>query len=106
MVSSAPLPDAAGAFSRLNVPASSSCARSVLPPRTRHLYNGNFMAEVPQPGSDPKETDKKMRERVDKLVGQAASESGGSITLGGQASDFTAHRALRAVGGAGRRRAV
>jgi len=59
------------------------------------------MAEVPQPGSDPKETDKKMRERVDKLVAQAASESGGSITLGGKALDYTVSAAFLPVVAAG-----
>ena len=39
------------------------------------------MADVPEPSADTKEADKKMRERVDKLVAQAASESTGSIQL-------------------------
>ena len=38
------------------------------------------MADAPQPSIDTKETDKKMRERVDKLIAQGASESVGSIT--------------------------
>jgi hypothetical protein len=42
------------------------------------------MADAPQPSIDTRETDKKMRERVDKLIGQATSESSGSITLSGR----------------------
>ena len=59
------------------------------------------MADVPPPSSDPKETDKKMRERVDKLVAQAASESSGSITLGGKALDYTVSAAFLPVVAAG-----
>ena len=47
------------------------------------------MADLPQPASDTKEADKKMRERVDKLVAQSASESTGSITLNGRSLDYT-----------------
>ena len=59
------------------------------------------MPDVPPPTSDPKETDKKMRERVDKLVAQAASESTGSITLGGKALDYTVSAAFLPVVAAG-----
>ena len=55
------------------------------------------MADVPQPASDAKESDKKMRERVDKLVAQAASESSGSITLGGKALDYAVSAAFLPV---------
>ena len=61
------------------------------------LFNGAFMADVPQPSSDPKEADKKMRERVDKLVAQAAAESTGSIKLGGNALDYTVQAAFLPV---------
>ena len=47
------------------------------------------MADVPQPAIDTKESDKKMRERVDRLVAQSASESSGSITLSGKSLDYT-----------------
>ncbi|MGH8850827.1 MAG: S10 family serine carboxypeptidase-like protein [Casimicrobiaceae bacterium] len=43
---------------------------------------------MPQPSSDPKEVEKKMRERVDKLVAQAPGESGGSIMMGGKPLDY------------------
>jgi hypothetical protein len=59
------------------------------------------MAHVPPPSSDPKETDKKMRERVDKLVAQAPSESSGSITLGGKALDYSVSAAFLPVVAAG-----
>jgi carboxypeptidase C (cathepsin A) len=59
------------------------------------------MADAPPPSSDPKETDKKMRERVDKLVAQASSESSGSITLGGKALDYTVSAAFLPVVAAG-----
>jgi carboxypeptidase C (cathepsin A) len=55
------------------------------------------MADVPQPSSDPKESDKKMRERVDKLIAQAASESSGSITLGGKLLEYTVSAAFLPV---------
>jgi carboxypeptidase C (cathepsin A) len=47
------------------------------------------MSDAPQPVTDPKDSDKKMRERVDKLVAQSASESSGSIKLGGKKLDYT-----------------
>jgi carboxypeptidase C (cathepsin A) len=52
------------------------------------------MADAPQPDSDPKESDKKMRERVDKLVAQAASQSSGCITLGARALDYSVNAAF------------
>ena len=55
------------------------------------------MADVPQPSSDAKETDKKMRDRVDKLVAQAASESTGSIRLGGRTLDYSVSAAFLPV---------
>ena len=50
------------------------------------------MADAPQPSIDTKESDKKMRERVDKLIAQAASESSGSITLGASRSSTPSTR--------------
>jgi carboxypeptidase C (cathepsin A) len=55
------------------------------------------MADVPQPSIDTKESDKKMRERVDKLIAQAASESGGSITLGAKSLDYIVNAAFLPV---------
>ena len=40
------------------------------------------------PESDAKEPDKKLRERVDKLLAQSSSQSTGSIRLGGQALEY------------------
>ncbi len=59
------------------------------------------MADAPQPSTDPKETDKKMRERVDKLIAQGASESVGSITLGGKSLEYTVNAAFLPVVAAG-----
>jgi carboxypeptidase C (cathepsin A) len=59
------------------------------------------MADAPPPSSDPKETDKKMRERVDKLIAQGASESVGSITLGGKSLEYTVNAAFLPVVAAG-----
>src|ERR1700716_2296501 len=59
------------------------------------------MADAPQPSTDPKETDKKMRERVDKLIAQATSESSGSITLGGKPLEYTVNAAFLPVVAAG-----
>ena len=50
------------------------------------------MADVAEPSPDAKEADKKMRERVDKLVAQAAAESTGSIKLGAQGRSTTPSR--------------
>ena len=49
------------------------------------------MADTPDPSTtpDPKEIDKKMRERVDKLVAQSAAVSSGSIRLGNETFDYT-----------------
>ena len=55
------------------------------------------MADAPQPSTDPKETDKKMRERVDKLLAQAASESTGSIKLGRKTLEYTVSAAFLPV---------
>jgi carboxypeptidase C (cathepsin A) len=55
------------------------------------------MADAPQPSSDPKETDRKMRERVDKLVGHPASESTGSIKLGRKSLAYTVSAAFLPV---------
>jgi carboxypeptidase C (cathepsin A) len=55
------------------------------------------MADAPQPSSDTKESDKKMRERVDKLIAQSASESSGSITLGAKSLDYIVNAAFLPV---------
>ena len=57
------------------------------------------MADAPQPSSDTKESDKKMRERVDKLIAQAASESSGAITLGAKSLDYIVSAAFLPVVG-------
>src|SRR6267154_1683757 len=54
-----------------------------------------------KPCTDTKETDKKMRERVDRLLAQAASESAGSITLGGKLLEYTVNAAFLPVVAAG-----
>jgi len=49
------------------------------------------MADAPAAkDADPKETDKKLRERVDKLLARPAADSRGSITLGGRRMDYKA----------------
>src|SRR2546429_7606731 len=55
------------------------------------------MPDSPQPSSDTKESDKKMRERVDKLIAQAASESSGSITLGAKSLEYIVNAAFLPV---------
>jgi carboxypeptidase C (cathepsin A) len=50
-----------------------------------------------KPCTDIKETNKKMRERADKLLAQAASESAGSITLGGKLLEYTVNAAFLPV---------
>jgi carboxypeptidase C (cathepsin A) len=55
------------------------------------------MADAPQPSTDPKDSDKKMRERVDKLLAQAASESSGSIKLGRKTLEYTVSAAFLPV---------
>jgi carboxypeptidase C (cathepsin A) len=55
------------------------------------------MADAPQPSIDTKETDKKMRERVDKLIGQAPSESSGSIKLNGSSLEYIVNAAFLPV---------
>ena len=55
------------------------------------------MADSPQADSDKKDTEKKMRERVDKLVAQAASQSSGAIRLGGQAFEYDVSAAFLPV---------
>ena len=47
------------------------------------------MPDVPDPGTDAKDVDKKLRERVDKLVAQSPHDSTGSVKLGGKAFDYT-----------------
>ena len=46
------------------------------------------MPDVPDPGTDAKDVDKKLRERVDKLVAQSPHDSTGSVKLGGKAFDY------------------
>jgi carboxypeptidase C (cathepsin A) len=55
------------------------------------------MTDASQPNADTKEADKKMRERVDKLVAQAASESSGSITLAAKSLEYTVNAAFLPV---------
>jgi carboxypeptidase C (cathepsin A) len=55
------------------------------------------MADVPEPHPDPKEADKKMRERVDKLVAQAAAESTGAFEIGAGSLDYIVHAAFLPV---------
>ena len=55
------------------------------------------MADAPQPSIDTKETDKKMRERVDKLIGQATCESSGSIRLNGSSLEYIVNAAFLPV---------
>lgn len=46
------------------------------------------MADAPSPDSDSKETEKKLKERVDKLLAQDRRASGGAITLGGRRLEY------------------
>ncbi len=55
------------------------------------------MSDLAQPSSDTKETDKKMRELVEKLVAQSARDSSGSITLGGKSLEYTVSAAFLPV---------
>jgi carboxypeptidase C (cathepsin A) len=55
------------------------------------------MADAAQPESEKKDADKKMQERVDKLLAQAASESSGSIRLGGKSLDYAVAAAFLPV---------
>jgi len=55
------------------------------------------MADAAAPPNADKEPDKKLRERVDKLVAQAPAESGASITLGGQLLEYTVSAAFMPV---------
>jgi len=55
------------------------------------------MADVPASPAAGADTDKKMRERVDKLLAQSASDSSGTITLGGQVLDYSVSAAFLPV---------
>jgi carboxypeptidase C (cathepsin A) len=55
------------------------------------------MPDVPDPGTDSKDADKKMRERVDKLVAQSAHDSTGSLKLGGKSFDYSVQAAFLPV---------
>ncbi|MEP6738772.1 MAG: peptidase S10 [Caldimonas sp.] len=55
------------------------------------------MADVPPPSGDNKEADKKMRERVDKLVAQAACDSSGTSVLGGKTLEYSVSAAFLPV---------
>src|SRR6202790_4096751 len=55
------------------------------------------MADAPQPSSYTREADKKMRERVAKLIAQSASESSGSITLGAKSLEYIVNAAFLPV---------
>lgn len=50
------------------------------------------MADVPTPpgAADPKEKDRKLRERVDKLLARPAADSRGRVVLGGRPFDYQA----------------
>ena len=49
--------------------------------------------------ADPKDAEKKARDRVDQLINRAASVSQGAITLGGQKLDYTVSAAFMPVAG-------
>jgi carboxypeptidase C (cathepsin A) len=55
------------------------------------------MPEASEVGTDAKEADKKLRERVDKLVAQPASTSTGSIELGARRLDYAVEAAFLPV---------
>src|SRR5664279_3510323 len=55
------------------------------------------MADSPAPPPDEKELDKKLRDRVDKLLGQSASQSTGSIRLGGKLLEYGVQAAFLPV---------
>ncbi|ODV07130.1 MAG: peptidase S10 [Rubrivivax sp. SCN 70-15] len=55
------------------------------------------MADAAATPTPEKEPDKKLRERVDKLVAQAPAESAGSITLGGRLLEYTVGAAFMPV---------
>src|SRR5450432_2438011 len=55
------------------------------------------MPDAPDPGADTKDADKKMRERVDKLVAQSAHDSTGSVRLGGKSLDYVVQAAFLPV---------
>lgn len=58
------------------------------------------MADTPS-SPDPKDADKKQRERVEKLVAQPPAESSGSIVLGGRRLDYKTQVAFMPVAGEG-----
>ena len=61
------------------------------------------MADSPSDtaATDAKDSDKKLRERVDKLLAQSASESAGSIRLGGKPLDYAVRAEFLPVVGEG-----
>ncbi|MDQ6628230.1 MAG: peptidase S10 [Pseudomonadota bacterium] len=52
------------------------------------------MTEPTDPPADPKDADKKLRERVDKLLAQSPSQSKGAIELDGKRLDYTVQAAF------------
>lgn len=59
------------------------------------------MAETSAPAADPKDADRKARERVEKLVAQPAAESSGRIAAGGRTLDYRVSAAFMPVAGDG-----
>lgn len=59
------------------------------------------MADTPTDKPESKDADKKARERVERLVAQAAAESTGSLTIGGRRLDYKTHVAFLPVAGEG-----
>lgn len=55
------------------------------------------MPDAPDPGADAKESDKKMRERVDKLVAQPPHDSTSSVNVGGKSLDYSVQAAFLPV---------
>ena len=55
------------------------------------------MPDAPDPSADTKDADKKMRERVDKLVAQSPHDSTGSVKLGGKSFDYAVQAAFLPV---------
>ncbi len=55
------------------------------------------MPDAPDPGADTKESDKKLRERVDKLVAQSPHDSTGSVKAGGKSLDYAVQAAFLPV---------
>lgn len=59
------------------------------------------MADTPAATPDPKDTDRRMREHVDKLVAQPAAESTGAVTVGGRRLEYRTSAAFMPVAAPG-----